>query len=277
MVDNITLGSMPINAAYVGSYLVYKKFNPLDLFLGNAGGAWYDPSDLSTLFQDSARTIPVTANGDPIGLMLDKSGNANHASQTVSSKRPVYRTDGTLHWVEFDGIDDYMITGTMPFTKPNVFISSGVFKTVSSARHVVLELSNSVSNNMNTFGLTSNEISGYGVGGLLNGTGGQAGRVAGFGQAQKLLLSARLNVNTDVITTRYDIRVNRVKQNILTIGNSTLSTGFTSYPAYIGSRGGTSSFFKGNLYGLIIREDLVGNEDVYLAESYMGKKTGLVQ
>lgn len=34
---------------------------------------WYDPSDWSTLFQDSAGTIPVTAVGDPVGLMLDKS------------------------------------------------------------------------------------------------------------------------------------------------------------------------------------------------------------
>jgi hypothetical protein len=35
-------------------------------------GAWYDPSDLSTLFQDAAGTIPVTASGQPVGLMLDK-------------------------------------------------------------------------------------------------------------------------------------------------------------------------------------------------------------
>jgi len=35
--------------------------------------AWYDPSDLSTLFQDAMGTIPVTSAGDPVGLMLDKS------------------------------------------------------------------------------------------------------------------------------------------------------------------------------------------------------------
>ena len=36
-------------------------------------GVWYDPSDLSTLFQDSAGTTPVTAVEQPVGLMLDKS------------------------------------------------------------------------------------------------------------------------------------------------------------------------------------------------------------
>ena len=42
--------------------------------LKSAGpGAWYDPSDLTTLFQDSAGTTPVTAVEQPVGLVLDKS------------------------------------------------------------------------------------------------------------------------------------------------------------------------------------------------------------
>ena len=48
-------------------------FTPLSLFSGGAKGAWYDPSDYSTLFQDSAGTTPVTAVEQPVGLMLDKS------------------------------------------------------------------------------------------------------------------------------------------------------------------------------------------------------------
>ena len=42
-------------------------------FASNEAGVWYDPSDLSTLFQDSAGTRPVTAVEQPVGLMLDKS------------------------------------------------------------------------------------------------------------------------------------------------------------------------------------------------------------
>jgi len=40
--------------------------------LGEQGFA-YDPNDLTTLYQDAAGTIPVTAAGQPVGLMLDKS------------------------------------------------------------------------------------------------------------------------------------------------------------------------------------------------------------
>lgn len=36
-------------------------------------GVWFDASDLSTMYQDSAGTIPVTGVGQPVGLWLDKS------------------------------------------------------------------------------------------------------------------------------------------------------------------------------------------------------------
>ncbi len=68
--------------------------------------AWWDPSDLSTLWQDSARTTPVTADGDPVGCIDDKSGNGRSLVQATSGKRPLYKTAGGLHWLELDGTDD---------------------------------------------------------------------------------------------------------------------------------------------------------------------------
>lgn len=43
--------------------------------LGEQGFA-YDPNDLTTLYQDAAGTIPVTAAGQPVGLILDKKNPA---------------------------------------------------------------------------------------------------------------------------------------------------------------------------------------------------------
>ena len=43
------------------------------LFAAGEQGAWYDPSDFSTMFQDAAGTTPVTAVEQPVGLILDKS------------------------------------------------------------------------------------------------------------------------------------------------------------------------------------------------------------
>ena len=59
------------------------------LFSASEPGAFYDPSDMSTLFQDSAGTVPVTAVEQPVGLILDKSGRGNHASQATTTKRPI--------------------------------------------------------------------------------------------------------------------------------------------------------------------------------------------
>ena len=65
-----------------------RGFNPRSLFASGEQGIWLDPSDFSTLFQDSAGTTPVTALGQPVGLIRDKSGRGNHASQTTSASRP---------------------------------------------------------------------------------------------------------------------------------------------------------------------------------------------
>lgn len=59
------------------------------LFANGEQGVWYDPSDFSTLFQDAAGTIPVTAVEQPVGRILDKSGRGNHASQATAAARPV--------------------------------------------------------------------------------------------------------------------------------------------------------------------------------------------
>jgi len=89
------------------------------VFTGSEAGAWYGPSDLSTLFQDSAGTTPVTTAGQPVGLMLDKSGNGNHAAQATAARRLTYQTGPARATI--DKVDDRLFvtvptggfTGTM--------------------------------------------------------------------------------------------------------------------------------------------------------------------
>lgn len=64
-------------------------FSPLSLFASGEQGVWYDPSDITTMFQDAAGTTPVTAVEQPVGRILDKSGRGNHATQPTGTKRPV--------------------------------------------------------------------------------------------------------------------------------------------------------------------------------------------
>jgi len=62
-----------------------RAFSPLSLFTSGVVGAWYDPSDYSSLFQDSAGTTPVTAVEQPVGLMLDKSQGLVLGSEKVTN------------------------------------------------------------------------------------------------------------------------------------------------------------------------------------------------
>ena len=63
-------------------------FNPTALFGLTDTGWVYEHSDFSTLFQDAAGTIPVTAVGQPVGRQLDKSGKGNHRTQSIALNRP---------------------------------------------------------------------------------------------------------------------------------------------------------------------------------------------
>ena len=98
------------------------------LFSASEQGAFYVPMPMvlgaQSLFQDSAGTVPVTADGDPVGRMLDQSGNGNHVIQTVSGNRPVYRTDGVLHWLEFNGTSTYLETPNSIISATTVFYSA---------------------------------------------------------------------------------------------------------------------------------------------------------
>ena len=55
------------------------------LFASGEQGAWYDPSDLTTMFQDAAGTTPVTGVEQPVGIILDKSKGLVLGSERVSN------------------------------------------------------------------------------------------------------------------------------------------------------------------------------------------------
>lgn len=83
-------------------------FSPLSLFASGEQGAWYDPSDMSTMFQDASGATAVTAVEQPVSLLLDKSKSLALGSELV--------TNGTF---------DTNITGwTSTVTSLGVFSSS---------------------------------------------------------------------------------------------------------------------------------------------------------
>jgi hypothetical protein len=107
-------------------------FKPEDLFFLGEQGAYYTPGDISTLFQDAAGTTPVTADGDPVGLMIDQSPNSNNAPQSVSAAKSTYRASPDR--LSLDKVDDALIitvptggwNGTMVLATDEGTVSYGV-------------------------------------------------------------------------------------------------------------------------------------------------------
>ena len=104
-INKLYLGSTAINKTYLGTGVVFSSaFDPASLFAGGTEGAWFDPSDIDTLFQVSDGTTPVTVATDPIGYFGDKSGNGNHAAQATAARRLTYQTSPAR--ATLDKVDD---------------------------------------------------------------------------------------------------------------------------------------------------------------------------
>lgn len=91
------------------------------LFAAGQQGAWYDPSNMSTLYQDSAGTTPVTAMEQPVGLMLDKSFGL--------VRRPELVTNGTF---------DTNVNGWMPQPGGTITWNSGTAVCLSGGNDNIL-------------------------------------------------------------------------------------------------------------------------------------------
>lgn len=97
-------------------------------------GAWFDPSDLSTLYQDAAGTIPVIAVEQPVGLMLDKSRGLMLGPELVSNGTfdssegwTIANSDATHVATFSDGTLRYLSDTTTPqlLVRSNYTISAG--------------------------------------------------------------------------------------------------------------------------------------------------------
>ena len=252
------------------------SWTPADLFLGGEQGVWYDPSDMSTMFQDSAGTTPVTAAGQPVGLILDKSGNGNHALQTTAASRPLLQTSGGLWWLEFDGVDDALSTESVDFSatdKTSIF--TGVYR--SANRGVLAELSSNVASNNGSFFVFAGDrdtASGpmwtVSARGTAADAANQAVETAADYAAPMLSLLTVMNDISGDLTT---LRINGVG-----VGTATGDKGagnFGNYPLYFCARAASSLLFVGQIYQMIILGRLPTAQEIIDTENYIAAKSGV--
>lgn len=257
----------PIIKAYKGNEVIYgREYDPLVLFKDGKQGAWFDPSDLSTLFQDAAGTIPVAASGDPIGLVLDKSGNGNHIKQTQSASRLTYHTDGLLHWFTFDGVDDYLEIDTGSFfdNQSSGFMVSAL-KTTGYYDQVPISVSNE-------------ELSSTVFTHILNTTTSGMGWVVGQYYEQRMPIDCTVpNVHSHQLN--WETGYVQIRQNSAEVFNATVSPPSTPLTKrkclVLGSQVNGTFKFKGNIYAVVLGDGSLDSNTLTKLESYLAAKSGV--
>lgn len=242
---------------------------PVLLFSNGEQGMWYDPSDISTMFQDSAGLTPVTGANQPVGKILDKSGNNHPATQSVSAKRPMLRLVSGVWSLEFDGVDDFLQTTNIDFSaQSEMTVFAGVTKASDTTAGVVVELGTNVTSVNGTFALQAPD-------------GASATYSSSFrgSVTQKCLASGYVAPNTSIIVAPCSFGFFQTQRTnaVTTNGNDLQGTGdFSNLPLYIGMRAGTSLPFSGKITGLIIRGKYTFVPALQPTEQYLADKSGVI-
>jgi len=236
----------------------------------------YDPSDLTTMFQDSAGTIPVTADGQPVGKILDKSGNNQHSVQATSAQRPTYRTSGGLHWLDFNGTNSSMSSAALNLTNAwatSIFL--GVRKNSDASVGHLLELSASYFN-IGAFAVRAPNTAGTYVTTCTGASGSQVQlSAATFTAPTTNVLTSLIDLSGSTALDTINARVDAVRRTITYTGSNSGGGEFRNDILYIGARTNNSFWFNGRIYSMIILDRTATAQEIADTEGYIASKSGV--
>jgi hypothetical protein len=264
----IGIGATLFKRAVMGS----RRFSPSALFANGEKGVWYDPSNLSSMYQFDG--VTPAAVGDEVGVIEDQSGNNIHMIQTVEAKCPILRLSGEGHYyLDFDGTDDGMrTTSNIPFGTNSVqemSVFAAAQKNTAGVLQNVAELSNNLGSQDGVFRLF------YTAGNLWRSV--QKGDVANTLQTPIITDNPDKIVMTSVASISAPSHLLRIDGSEIDSNTSSLGNGpYTDQPLSIGSRaGGTSSRLDGRIYGIIVRGKVSTAEEISNVEKYLAAKSGV--
>jgi hypothetical protein len=243
-------------------------FSPNALFASGEAGDWFDPSDLSRMWQDTAGTTAVTADGQTVARIDGQRGVVS-LRQSDAAKRPAYKTSAGLHWLQFDGTNDVLVSAaTINWGVSSFSATVGVrYGTTATAGIYETGLLGAVTAGALMFRTFERRFRTDGKDGSLNvaieGAINSLADNTNYVQTQLLSLSGQSlsgRLNGAVIDTTTPAYAN------VNLSNTTM---------YVGARGNGSQFLNGNIYFLLIRGALTSGADLTALEGFAAAKTGV--
>ena len=239
---------------------------------------WLDGSDITTLYTDSAKTTPVTSDGDVVGAWADKSGNGNDAVQATTADKPLYKTaiQNGKSIVRFDGADDYLNCGDVfaPGAQISVFALCK-FSDVTADHVVIADWD--YPNNERSWGFLYDEIGAEDDLNLRTNTNGLVG-----GQRENLFGGSPGNANFKL----YSILFNAGTITAWINGGSSAVTSDPDQPGslldgnliLIGAFGNATtrtSYMLGDITEILVYDTALSAENRVSVENYLNKKWGV--
>jgi len=233
---------------------------------------WYNIYDLSKMWQDSAKTTPVTGDNQPVGYIEDSSGNGHDVHQTTAGKRPIFKTAGGLNWLEFTGAGGTRALNSVntidQSASQNVTVCAGVTTDIN-ATMAIAESSAQWFTNNGAWMLYSES---------------QRYRMAAKGSGAVLVADIALSATITAPNTRVVVGIapmasnNLIRTNQTEVASSANTKGaidYGNYTLYIGARAGTSLYYDGSIYSLFATTDILTGADLTNSETYIAEKSGV--
>ena len=191
-----------------------------------------------------------------------------------------YDTTNFPMYLKFDGTNDSLATANVNFTSTDKVTAFSSVRKVNSGGSfgVIFEVSTYLPDNVGTFNMAA-------PGGLAGSTENYSSTVRGSSAFVGYDAVTFTSPITNVLSTSYDLSANTISQQVRPRVNGVIPTlnasgssnaGMTifgTYPIYIGARAGSSLYFNGNIYGLIIRGASSSNNQIQATESWLNQKT----
>ena len=304
----VYLGTTSIAALYLGAAQVFGggavEFDPASLFASGEKGAWYDPSDLTTMWTDTAGTTQAVAvlEGDTptaanaVARIDDKSGNGNHAIQVTAPSRPYLTvTAGGLYYLSFDGVDDFLTVrdskavpdtfddwsdAVMLAMATNADDITGTSAGGFTARRTIFSHREDAS--ITSAGYRVTLASGYEAGEFRLGFKDSSplaavADTAVYDPAANATYVQLSYVDGDVVEARFDGA--SVISATLSTATGDRSTSSGPIDIFIGARstntGIPTDYFGGAIYGLIYRNAVPATDEITNTEAYLATRSGV--
>ncbi len=295
------------NTTYIFSAIVEMTDGMAPTFIGSArgggssfglvlGGNLIDPASTYVATQVGAGRYKVSATlvvgasapaGTNAGIAKYVANDARTFKTTAWDVRPVndgtglpsyqkvvnantYDTAGFPLYLKFDGVDDFLQTGSVDFSGTDkVLVVAALRKFSDAATGLVFELSAN-SNTINGAFLLAAPSS-NGVNKLRFASKGTALSEAittssAFSAPLSLVVAGRSDIAADLV----ELRANGV---LIATGVSDQGTGnLSAGPVFIGRRGDGTIPFNGRLYGLLIRAGAANDLQIGRVERYLNQK-----